>query len=207
MTGLFLTFEGGEGAGKSTQIQYLAQILTKLGKKVVTTREPGGTDQAEAIRSLIVESKAGSFMPISEALLHSAARTEHVAKVIKPALATGAIVLCDRYIDSTMAYQGYGQGVDKDFLGELARTVTDGLLPDLTFIFDIPVEQGLGRSQVNQSYETMETAFHERVRAGFLTIATIHPHRCKVINATQTREKIASDIGKILEQIGIHISA
>ena len=194
MSDQFITFEGGEGAGKSTQIDLLAQTLQHAGKKSVKTREPGGTPEAEAIRNFIVQGKAGDLTPMTQALLHNAARAEHVDKVIKPYLAQDYWVLCDRFVDSTLAYQGYGYGLDKAFLNQLAETVCGGVVPGLTFILDLPVSQGLARVKVKQNYEALSLDFHERVRAGFKSIASSNPIRYKIVDASQPLENVQAEI-------------
>ena len=145
--GTFITFEGGEGAGKSTQIRMLAEHLTQKGRQVTQTREPGGSPGAERIRALLVEGDADQWMPFTETLLHYAARHEHLCRTVRPALERGEYVLCDRFADSTLAYQGYGQGVPKARIDALHNLVTEGLEPDLTLILDLPVEKGLERAE------------------------------------------------------------
>jgi len=190
----FVTFEGGEGGGKSTQLRLLAEALRKAGETVVTTREPGGAPGAEEIRKLLVEGDPGRWPPNAEALLHFAARAEHLAKVIRPALDAGKWVLSDRFADSTLAYQGYGQAQDLNWLQELRSQIVGKTEPGLTLILDLPVEQGLGRVATQQRYERMGKAFHERLHAGFLAIAAAEPERCTVIDATQSVEAVASDV-------------
>ncbi|EGY00605.1 Thymidylate kinase [Nitrospirillum viridazoti Y2] len=187
-TGRFITLEGGEGAGKSTQIRLLAQGLTDRGVEVVTTREPGGgSDGAAAIRGLLVAGDT-PWQRLTEALLHNAARHENVEALVRPALARGAWVLCDRYVDSTVAYQGYAMGVDRGILSELHRLSTGNLMPDLTLVLDLPVEAGLARAGARPGtedrYERMGMDFHERLRQGFLDIAAHDAGRCAVIDAT-----------------------
>lgn len=207
MIGRFITFEGGEGAGKSTQIKMLAQFLTERGQPCYVTREPGGTPEAEAIRDMIVQSGPEALTHMTEALLHNAARAEHVAKVLLPYLKKGYWVLCDRFIDSTMAYQGYGHGLDRNFLSELNKQASRDLLPNLTFIFDLPVEQGLSRVTVKQSYEKLHRDFHERVRQGFLSIAQNASDRCHLLDASQPLETIHQQIIRcISDRFGLSIS-
>ncbi len=185
--GRFITFEGGEGAGKSTQIKLLAETLRQRGLSVVTTREPGGSPGAEDIRRLLVEGEAGRWDAVTEALLHTAARREHVQKTVKPALAQGNWVLSDRFADSTVAYQGYAQGVPLDDLAKLYDVAVGDFEPDLTLILDMPVEAGLKRAKSRgggeDRYERMGTEFHERMRRGFLEIAQSNPQRCLIIPA------------------------
>jgi dTMP kinase len=190
----FLTLEGGEGAGKSTQAKWLAKTLADRGIAVCRTREPGGAPGAEAIRTLLLGDSVTGWNPLSEALLHSAARREHVTQTIAPALARGEWVICDRFTDSTLAYQGYGLGVPKTYLRDLARMVAGDVIPDLTIILDIPVEVGLARAASRDDggtrYERMDIGFHQRLREGFLAIAAAEPKRCIVIDATPPPEAV-----------------
>ncbi|MFK7840350.1 MAG: dTMP kinase [Bdellovibrionales bacterium] len=215
MTGFFITFEGGEGAGKTTQINRLAQKLTDNGHKVITTREPGGTPESEKIRDLLVQREGGEWSPISEALMLFAARSLHTEKVIKPALDGGHIVICDRFTDSTRAYQGYGHGLDLEIIETLKDKVLDGLEPDLTFILDIEPKAGLSRSerrlaseslnikQKEDRFESMDISFHEKLRQGFLTIAKQNTDRCHVLDASQSLEDISKLVAsKTLNAIG-----
>ena len=208
MSGVFITFEGGEGAGKTTQINRLAQSLTDKGYKVITTREPGGTPEAEKIRDLLVQRDSGQWTPLSETLLLFAARQLHVDRVIKPSLDDGKIVICDRFTDSTRAYQGHGHGLDLSVIENLKDTVLDGLEPDLTFILDIDAKTGLGRSerrlaaealdikQREDRFERLDISFHEKLRQGFLKIAEDNPDRCKVFDADKDLDTIAENILK-----------
>lgn len=212
MSGLFITFEGGEGAGKTTQINRLAQSLTETGHKVVTTREPGGTAEAEKIRDLLVQRDGGQWSPLSEALLLFAARHLHVERVINPNLNAGKIVICDRFTDSTRAYQGYGHGLDLDVIENLKDTVLEDLEPDLTFILDIDSKAGLERSerrlaaealdikQKEDRFESLDISFHEKLRQGFLEIAKNNPDRCKVFDASKDLDAIAADILKSTQE-------
>ena len=190
----FITFEGGEGAGKSTQARKLAEALRAAGQDVVLTREPGGSPGAEDIRKLLVEGETGRWTPTTEALLHFAARADHIARVISPALAAGKWVISDRFADSTIVYQGYGQRLDLNWLEALRRTVVGDIEPGLTFVFDLPVETGLKRAQADQRYERMGLEFHQRLRAGFQTIAAAAPDRCVMINADRAIDAIQSDL-------------
>jgi dTMP kinase len=186
MAGRFITFEGGEGAGKTTHVGLLADALRAAGLDVVETREPGGSPGAEEIRELLIHGEAGRWDAMSEALLHFAARRDHVRRVIAPALVAGKWVLCDRFADSTMAYQGYGQGLGREVIDELYALTVGALVPDLTVILDLPVEAGLRRTETRKHggtrYERMDRAFHERLRAGFLAIAEREPERCQVVD-------------------------
>ena len=210
-SGLFITFEGGEGAGKTTLINRLAASLTDQGKKVITTREPGGTAEAESIRNLLVQRDGGKWSPLSEVLLLFAARSLHIERVIAPALSKGHIVISDRFTDSTMAYQGYGRGMDLQKIRDINDVVTDNLTPDLTFILDVDVRIGLARSQKRLSteqgynstedrFERMDLTFHEALRNGFLDIAKAQPERCHVINAEESLDDMFNSIQKIIEK-------
>jgi len=195
--GKFITLEGGEGAGKSTQIAALVALLRAHDLDVIETREPGGAPGAEDIRHLLVEGEPGRWAPMTEALLHSAARAEHMARKLRPALAAGTWVVCDRFTDSTLAYQGYGHGLGVDRIRALNDLVTEGLVPDLTLILDLPVETGLARASARggaDRYERMGTAFHQRLRDGFLAIAAAEPARCAVIDACADVETVAAAI-------------
>lgn len=196
--GRFITFEGGEGAGKSTQLKKLAEALGAAGMEVVTTREPGGSKGAEAIRALLVTGEVDRWDAQTEALLHTAARRDHLARTVWPALERGAWVLCDRFVDSTLAYQGYGHGLKLDFIQGLTRLAIGDFKPDLTLILDLPVEVGLeragGRGGAEDRYERMGTEFHQRLRQGFLDIAAKDPDRCAIIDATLDLEGVHQSI-------------
>ncbi|MBL6945975.1 MAG: dTMP kinase [Rhodospirillales bacterium] len=195
--GVFITFEGGEGSGKSTQVELLGQALGGAGIDVIATREPGGAPAAEDIRALLVQGDTDRWSPESEALLNYAARAEHLRQTIRPALQSGKWVLCDRFADSTMAYQGYGHGLGRDWVGALHKLVIGDLQPDLTIILDIPVETGLKRASIRggvDRYERMDVQFHERLRAGFLDIAERQPERCTVIDATGSIKEIQNAV-------------
>lgn len=199
----FVTFEGGEGAGKSTQLRLFAERLKKAHIAVEITREPGGTPGAEAIRELLVRGEVARWTPLTEAFLHLAARADHVARFIQPALKAGKWVLCDRFADSTVAYQGYGHGLDRTAIAQLNKLALGDVRPDLTLIFDLPVTEGLARSRKpsqmrgEDRYEKMDTSFHERIRQGFLAIAAQEPQRCRIINATGTVDMIAEQVASI----------
>ena len=186
--GRFITFEGGEGGGKSTQARHLARALEQAGIAVALTREPGGAPGAEEIRKLVVEGAPERWDALTEALLLTAARHEHVIRTIEPALAAGRWVISDRFADSTLAYQGYGRGVDRGALESLRRLAVGALVPDLTLILDVPVELGLARAHQRRGhelrFEAMDRDFHERLRQGFHAIAAAEPARCVVIDAT-----------------------
>jgi len=192
--GRFITFEGGEGAGKSTQVKLLAEVFAKRGLDVVTTREPGGAPTAEQIRRLLVEGEAGRWNPVTEALLHTAARREHLVRTVWPALERGAWVISDRFADSTTAYQGDGQGVPLPELERMYAIAAGDFQPDLTVILDLPVEEGLrraaGRGGREDRYERMGLDFHERIRAAFHDIAANNPDRCVVISALGSTDAV-----------------
>ncbi len=204
MRGKFITFEGGEGAGKTTQILRLAEWLTSSGQKVTRTREPGGSPGAEEIRKLLVEGAVDRWSATTEVLLHFAARRDHLEKTIKPALEAGHWVLCDRFVDSTMAYQGYGHELGRDIIEQLQEIVIADNLPDLTFIFDIDPKVGLARAATRAGgedrYESMVLAFHERLRAGFLDIAAKAPGRCAVIDASRPQTDIETEVRRLVTE-------
>ncbi len=196
--GRFITLEGGEGGGKSTQARRLAVMLESEAGEVLLTREPGGSPGAEQIRGLLVDGEVHRWDAITETLLHFAARRDHLVNTVQPALARGAWVISDRFADSTMAYQGFGHGVDRDAIAELYRICVGSLKPDLTLILDLPVEAGLeraaGRGGGEDRYERMDVAFHERLRQGFLEIARREPARCVVIDAARGEDGVHAQI-------------
>lgn len=198
--GRFITLEGGEGAGKSTQIGRLQTWLEERGLAVTATREPGGAPGSELIRKLLVEGPTERWDGITEALLHFAARRDHLRTTVWPATKRGDWVICDRFADSTMAYQGYGHGIDRAILGELYDIAVGDFQPDLTLILDLPAEAGLARAATRRGsetrYEALPLEFHERVRAGFLDIAAADPERCIVIDATADIDAIAASIAR-----------
>jgi dTMP kinase len=192
--GRFITLEGGEGAGKSTQARRLAAALAAAGLPVLRTREPGGAPGAEAIRGVLLGS--GPWDGVAECMLHFAARREHLARTIRPALAAGIWVVCDRFADSTLAYQCYGQGVPRSAWDALAAVALEGLRPDLTLVLDIAPAQGLARATARgetNRYEALDPAFHARVRDGFLAIAAAEPDRCAVLDASQGPEAAVTE--------------
>jgi dTMP kinase len=184
MRGCFLTIEGGEGAGKSTQARLLAAALARRGLAVLRTREPGGAPGAERLRALLLD-PAAEWSSRAEIFLHFAARAEHIAQTIRPALEAGMWVVCDRFYDSTLAYQGYGQGGDRGLISELSRLLD--FTPDLTFVLDIDDSTArqrlIARGLPADRYERQDTLFHARVRAGFADIAAAHPERCVALSA------------------------
>jgi dTMP kinase len=197
-SGFFITFEGPEGGGKSTQIHNLAASLADQGYSVWTTREPGGTRVGEMIRPMVLGRDQPPMTPWTEALLFTAARAQHVDEVIRPRLERGEIVLCDRYVDSTLAYQGYGRGLDLETLRQLQAQATGGLVPDLTILLNLPVEAGLARiPRTNQDRLDREAAsFHQRVRDGYRTLAAAEPSRWREVDASAGPQQVAR---KILE--------
>lgn len=201
--GFFISFEGGEGAGKSTQIRRLADRLATAGRDVIVTREPGGSPGAEAIRDLLVNGAADRWSPVTESLLMYAARRDHLERVIRPALARGAIVLCDRFADSTRAYQGAGGDAPASLIAALEAHVLGGTVPVLTLILDLPAEVGLQRAEARGGaarFESKGLAFHERLRAGYLEIARQEPERCVVIDANAPLDAVAAAISDVVAQ-------
>ena len=207
--GFFITFEGPEGAGKSSQIQLLGAALTASGRKVVTTREPGGTPLAEAIRNVVKGHRGDEEVhPVTELLLMEAARSQHVSQVILPALDAGSIVLCDRFYDSTTAYQGGGRGLDMDTIVGLNGFASLGATPDLTILLDLTPERGFERTgrraETQGEYDRFELEkldFHRRVRAAFLELARREPHRVKVIDADRGPAEIHRDIKEVVDEL------
>jgi dTMP kinase len=199
--GRFLTLEGGEGAGKTVQSVRLTDALTVGGRKVLRTREPGGAPGAELLRGILLDGPI-DWAPRAEALLHFAARAEHVAKTIEPALAAGTWVVCDRFFDSTLAYQGYGQGADRDFIRAQARLL--GISPDLTLVLDVPLDVAAARLRARggeaDRYEAQDAAFHERVREGFRRIARADRGRCVLIDASGDVDAVLAAILAVVHE-------
>lgn len=197
--GRFVTLEGGEGAGKSTQVRHLLARIQALGLPVTATREPGGSSGAEAIRSLVLDSPE-RFSPLAEALLFSAARADHLERLIRPALKAGTWVVCDRFADSTRAYQGAAGGLDVEIVSRLERLVVANTKPDLTIILDLPADLGLARAALRRGqagadrFEGEGHTFHDRLRHGFLAIARAEPERCTVVDASREEEVVAGEI-------------
>lgn len=213
MTGFFVTFEGGEGSGKTTQIGLLAETLRQRGADVVVTREPGGSPGADAIRHVILSGAAEPLGAEAETLLFAAARIDHIAEVIGPALAADKTVLCDRFHDSTRVYQGLA-GVDPLVLQALEEATLDGLYPDLTIILDIPASEGLKRAAARRGPETADrferegTALHEARREAFLAIAAAEPERCLVVDAARPPEELAREIAfHVVDGLERHVLA
>lgn len=200
--GLFITFEGPEGGGKSTQLAALADFLEAQGVPVVRTREPGGTPIGEQVRRILLDHANQAMHPRTEVLLFQASRAEHVAKLIAPALEQGKVVLCDRYADSTLAYQGYGRQTDLEALAQVVAYATGGLMPDLTLLLDLPVEDGLRRRQpLLQEWNRLDAetlAFHQRVRRGYLRLAEQEPGRWVKIDARRPAEEVQAEVRRVV---------
>ena len=204
----FITLEGPDGAGKSTQQRLLVDRIAALGRGVIATREPGGTDFGEQVRRVLLQSSS-EHDALADALLFSAARRQLVETVIAPALERGEVVVCDRYADSTLAYQGYGAGVDLGTLRMLAAVATAGLTPTRTLLLDLPVATGLARRHSGSTSDltrfetgsTHDVAFHERVRAGFLGLAADEPERWRIIDASHDTETVAIDVWAAVEDL------
>ena len=190
----FITFEGGEGSGKSTQVKMLAEYFKNQGREVVVTREPGGTVGAEKIREILLSHK---YLPIEEVLLNFAARIDHVENLIKPALERGAVVLCDRFFDSTYVYQGYAKGLDLKFIDKIRELTLGDFAPDVTFLLDIDPVEGLKRAKSrggNNHYDEMELEFHQKIRTGFLEVAKNNPARVVVVDAKRDEKQVHTSI-------------
>ncbi len=197
MTGIFITFEGPDGAGKTTQVKAFAERLTAQGYDVVLTREPGGTAISDKIRSLILDPAHKEMADITEVLLYAASRAQHVQEVIVPALQSGKLVVCDRFVDASIAYQGYGLGIAIDQVAAVNRLATGGLVPDRTYLLDVSVEEGRDRLQARTGLDRIEqkgAPYHERVRAGFHELAARHPERIQLIHASKPADEVAEDI-------------
>lgn len=204
----FITFEGIEGCGKTTQIRLLANTLQESGEKVLLTREPGGCPIADKIRAILLDAKNSAMTPKAELLLYAAARAQHIDEIIKPALNNGFIVLCDRFTDATVAYQGFGRGLDHGLINGLNETATAGCKPDLTILIDCPVETGLGRAIARieagtaadsshlreERFERESLQFHQRVRNGYLSLAALDTDRLIVIDGTEAVEVVAENV-------------
>ncbi len=194
MSGIFIAFEGGEGSGKSTQTQIIKTWFEKKGRDVVLTRQPGGTDLGKQLRHILLDLSSKEVAPITEALLFAADRAEHMHRVIRPALTKGEVVICDRYVDSFIAYEKGGRQLDAEEIDRLSHWATDSLAPDLTVLLDIPPKSGLARSGDLDRMEMQPVEFHERVRATYLELAASHPKRYLVIDAQQSPEEISAII-------------
>lgn len=212
LSGRFITFEGGEGTGKSTQAKLLATALARGGIKAVTTREPGGAPAAELIRELLLKGEPGRWDGINEALLMVAARRAHLTETILPTLARGEWLVCDRFADSTTAYQGHGAGVPIEALAALHTLIAGDLKPDLTLLLDLPVEEGLARAHARPGDETRferkDVHFHKRVRRGFLAIAKAEPRRVVVIDASRDIDGVHRAVLSVIrDRLGVAISS
>lgn len=196
--GLFITFEGVEGCGKSSHVRRLAEALRATGHDVIETREPGGTALGRSLRALLLTPADASPAPLAELLLYCADRAQHLAEVVRPALAAGRVVLCDRFSDSTLAYQGYGRGLDLDLVRRLDAVARDGLEPTLTFLLDCPPAAGLARAKARSGevdrFEQESLAFHEAVRRGFHALAASNPPRYRLIDSTRPVDDVARAI-------------
>lgn len=205
MRGKFITFEGGEGTGKSTQAHLLADALRNQGINVTITREPGGTEGAELVRALLVSGATSRWSPLSEVLLLNAARFDHLTKVILPALEAGNWVICDRFTDSTIAYQGYGHGVDLAFIHNLHQQLFSTNTPDLTFVFDldpaIGIQRSLQRHTSETRFENMQLEFHNRMRQGYLDVAHQDSNRCILIDAADIVDNVHKVILRGVERL------
>lgn len=214
-----ISFEGGDGSGKSTQLKLLEGYLATHGKVCLCTREPGGTTLGEMIRRVLLEAGKEEISPPTELLLYLAIRAQHVHEVVQPALTSGRLVLCDRFTDSTLAYQGYGRGFDLDMLRRLNQIASQGITPDLTFLLDCPVEVGLSRtrgrssiihsqssktedrgSRIEDRFEREKLEFHEKVRKGFLELARAEPKRIYLLDASRSIQQVHEEIRKIVDQ-------
>lgn len=202
--GFFITFEGGEGAGKSTQVTRLAERLRAGGHEVLVTREPGGSPGAEAVRHVLLSGAAEPFGPVMEAILFAAARSDHVEQVIRPAVERGTVVLCDRFMDSSRVYQGVTGDLDPKFMAALEKVAVNGMIPDLTLILDIEPEEGLRRASARRGadaadrYEKETIDIHRRRREAYLDIADAEPERCIVVDAGRPADEIAAVIERVV---------
>lgn len=207
-SGIFISFEGGEGSGKSTQIRLLEQWFRHRGRDVIVTREPGGSPGAEEIRALLLTGDPGRWDAVTEALLMFASRRDHVERTIRPGIAQGQVVLCDRFADSSVAYQGYGHGLGADFIRQLWKLAVNDFKPDLTLMMDLPIETGLARagarfanvSAAEDRFEKMGLAFHQRLQQGFHEITAAEPDRCRVVDADGDVQTVAARVASVVEQ-------
>ena len=199
--GLFITFEGGDGCGKSTQLELVKKYLEERGFKTLTTREPGSIGLGQKLREVLLHYD-GDVAPRAEAFLFLADRAQHIAKIVKPAVNAGVIVLCDRHTDSSVAYQGYGRGEDIEQINMLNNLATQGIKPDLTLLFDVSTE--VAQTRVGNEKDRMESAgieFHKKVRQGYLEIAKKEPQRIKVIDSNVTIEEVFAQVKKVIDEI------
>jgi dTMP kinase len=202
-SGIFISFEGGEGAGKSTQTKLLKEYLESVGEKVILTREPGGTPLGNKLRDILLDNATGDISPRSEALIYAADRANHVYALIKPALERGEVVITDRYMDSSIAYQGAGRVLEPAEVARISRWATETLVPTVTIIIDLPAEIGLGRLKSRDRLEAEPIAFHERVRQEFLSLANTDPERYFVVDGTSSVEAIHAEIVERISQIAL----
>jgi dTMP kinase len=202
LKGRLITFEGAEGSGKSTQIQMVFRYLKKRGLPVMNLREPGGVKISEAIRRVLLDIRHTEMTKVCETLLYMAARAQLVEEVLIPALKEGRIVLCDRFLDSTLVYQGYGSGVDRTLIHQMGRAATQGIEPDLTLLFDIPAEKGLRRrGPIKDRIERKPLSYHRRVRRGYLELAKEYPQRITVIKVNKDKEAIHQIVRRHLDSL------
>ena len=205
---MFISLEGIEGCGKTTQLKHISSYLVEKGRPFVVTREPGGTAIGEKIRSILLDPASKGLVPAAELLLYMADRAQHIHSVIRPRLAEGKVVLCDRYFDATVVYQGFARGLDTAFICDLHRIILEDLKPDITLLLDLAPPIGLarawqeldsgGRSGTESRFEEETISFHEKVRAGYLELAGREPKRYKIIDASRTTDEVQADIRKIL---------
>ena len=205
---MFITLEGIEGSGKTTQINNIAGFLEKNGHDYIVTREPGGTEIGKQIRAILLDPRNRNLFPMTELLLYAADRAQHLKETIIPALSSGKTVVCDRFFDATTIYQGFARGLDLVLIRKLHHIVLDDLKPDLTILFDLPVKTGLtrawaqidegSRSNVETRFEKETLAFHEKVRSGYLELAKQEPNRIRIIDASNDKKKVSEDIMAIL---------
>ena len=207
---MFITLEGIEGSGKTTQMQQLSTFLENKGHACVLTREPGGTDLGKKIRAILLDPASTDLVPTAELLLYMADRAQHINSLIKPCLAEGRVVLCDRYFDATIVYQGFARGLDTGFIENLHRLIFDDLKPDITFLLDLAPRIGLARAWkqlesgtrtgTESRFEEETISFHEKVRAGYLQLARHQPERIKIVDGSQDEKQVQSDIRKVLAE-------
>lgn len=203
-SGLFITVEGTDGSGKTTQIKLMKQYLENMGYQVILTREPGGTQVSEKIRDLVLDKENSDIAPITEMILYAASRAQHVSKLIKPALEEGKVVICDRFVDSSYAYQGFGRNIDLKAIADVNRIAVDGIIPDITFFLDIDVETAIKRRVAATEADRIEQEkldFHKNVYDGYKKLSVLYPERIKTIDAQRTVEEIADDIKEYLISI------
>lgn len=202
MKGLFVTLEGVEGCGKSTQLKLLSKYLVEKGIDHVVTREPGGTEIGDKIRKILLDVSNSNMEPLTELLLYAASRAQHVLEIIEPALKSGRVVLCDRFYDSTIAYQGHARGIEPELVNRSILIATAGRKPDLTFLLDIPAEVGIERATKKgiDRLEKEDLIFHKRVRQGFLKLAKEEPHRILVVDATCSVDELHMKLKHVLEE-------